>query len=373
MNSTMARTAMASPDAVRAAVGAVVDPELRRTLGDLGMVDVVEVNGSTAAVRVLLTIEGCPKKSDIDAAVRDAALSVFGVDAVDVTLGVMSDDARRALSARLHGGRTVEDRFGPNSLTRVIAVSSGKGGVGKSTVAVNLAVALAARGLSVGLLDADVHGFSIPGLLGIAHEKPTKVDDMILPPRAFDVGVISIGMFVDPHTPVSWRGPMMHRTVNQFLSDVHYGDIDVLVCDLPPGTGDVAISLGQLVPTADVLVVTTPQGSASDIAERSGLVARQLGQRVIGVVENMSDWTDESGVTHAMFGNGGGADVAARLGVPLLGSIPLTPSVIAAGDSGVPFTTGSPDDPAVRAFAEVVDRVVESATPRGRASIPLSV
>lgn len=364
---------MTSTDLVREAVGAVVDPELRRTLADLGMVDAVEVIGSTARVRVLLTIDGCPKKSDIESAVRDAALSVSGVDNVDVTLGVMSDDARRALSARLHGGRTVEDRFGPNSLTRVIAVSSGKGGVGKSTVAANLAVALAARGLSVGLLDADVHGFSIPGLLGIADEKPTKVDDMILPPRAFDVGVISIGMFVDPHTPVSWRGPMMHRTVNQFLSDVHFGDIDVLVCDLPPGTGDVAISLGQLVPTADVLVVTTPQGSASDIAERSGLVARQLGQRVIGVVENMSDWTGEDGAVHTMFGHGGGADVAARLGVPLFGSIPLTPSVIGAGDKGVPFALGDRADPAVHAFADIVDRVVESATPRGRTSIPLSV
>jgi ATP-binding protein involved in chromosome partitioning len=320
-----------------------------------------------------LTIEGCPKKSDINSAVHRAALSVPGIDTVDITLGVMSHDARRALSAGLHGGRTVEDRFGPDSLTRVIAVSSGKGGVGKSTVAANLAVALATRGLSVGLLDADVHGFSIPGLLGIPDEKPTKVDDMILPPRAFDVGVISIGMFVDPHTPVSWRGPMMHRTVNQFLTDVHFGDIDVLVCDLPPGTGDVAISLGQLVPTADVLVVTTPQASASDIAERSGLVARQLGQRVIGVVENMSDWTDEAGVTHTMFGQGGGADVASRLDVPLFGSIPLTPSVIAAGDSGVPFALGDAEDAAVRAFATIVDRVIESATPRGRTSIPLSV
>jgi ATP-binding protein involved in chromosome partitioning len=364
---------MTSPDLVRAAVGAVVDPELRRTLADLSMVETVEVDGSTARVTVLLTIEGCPKKTDIDAAVRAAALTVSGIESVDLTLGVMSDDARKALSARLHGGRSVDDRFGPNSLTRVIAVSSGKGGVGKSTVAANLAVALAARGLSVGLLDADVHGFSIPGLLGIADEKPTKVDDMILPPRAFDVGVISIGMFVDPHTPVSWRGPMMHRTVNQFLSDVHFGDLDVLVCDLPPGTGDVAISLGQLVPTADVLVVTTPQESASDIAERSGLVARQLGQRVIGVVENMSDWTDAAGTVHSMFGQGGGADVAARLDVPLLGTIPLTPSVISAGNSGVPFTTGDKSDPAVAAFATIVDAVIATAVPRGRNSIPLSV
>lgn len=364
---------MTSPDLVRAAVGSVVDPELRRTLGELGMVESVEVAGSVATITVLLTIEGCPKKSDIDADVRRAALAVDGIDSVDVTLGVMSDEARKALSAKLHGGRTAEDRFGPKSLTRVIAVSSGKGGVGKSTVAANLAVALAARGLSVGLLDADVHGFSIPGLLGIAEEKPTKVEDMILPPRAFDVGVISIGMFVDPHTPVSWRGPMMHRTVNQFLSDVHFGDLDVLVCDLPPGTGDVAISLGQLVPTADVLVVTTPQASASDIAERSGLVARQLGQRVIGVVENMSDWTDSDGERHAMFGTGGGADVASRLDVPLFGSIPLTPSVIEAGDTGVPFALADGNDPAAVAFSAIVDRVLESAAPRGRTSIPLSL
>jgi len=364
---------MTSPEELRAAVGSVIDPELRRSLGDLGMIESAVVDGATARVTVLLTIEACPKRSDIEAEVRAAALAVSGIEQVDLTLGVMSADARKELSTQLHGGRKAEDRFGPKSLVRVIAVSSGKGGVGKSTVAANLAVALAARGQKVGLLDADVHGFSIPGLLGISDEKPTKVEDMILPPRAFDVGVISIGMFVDPHTPVSWRGPMMHRTINQFLSDVYFGDLDVLVCDLPPGTGDVAISLGQLVPNADVLVVTTPQTSASDIAERSGLVARQLGQRVIGVVENMSDWTDTDGVEHTMFGTGGGAEVAARLGVPLFGTIPLTPSVITAGDSGKPFSVGNPADVAVVAFNRIVDAVVESAPQRGTASIPLSV
>ena len=364
---------MTSPEELRAAVGAVIDPELRRSLGELGMIESAEVEGTTAKVTVLLTVEACPKRSDIDADVRAAALAMVGIQAVDLTLGVMSTEARKALSARLHGGRTAEDRFGPKSLVRVIAVSSGKGGVGKSTVAANLAVALAARGQKVGLLDADVHGFSIPGLLGISDEKPTKVEDMILPPRAFDVGVISIGMFVDPHTPVSWRGPMMHRTVNQFLSDVYFGDLDVLVCDLPPGTGDVAISLGQLVPTADVLVVTTPQVSASDIAERAGLVARQLGQRVIGVVENMSDWIDANGVAHTMFGSGGGVEVAARLDVPLFGSIPLTPSVIAAGDTGMPFSRGDRADVAVIAFNRIVEAVIDSAPQRGTTSIPLSV
>ena len=364
---------MISPEDLRAAVGAVIDPELRRSLGELGMIESVEVDGTMAKVRVLLTIEGCPKRSDIDADVRSAALAMDGIESVELKLGVMTADARKALSAQLHGGRSAEDRYGSTSLIRVIAVSSGKGGVGTSTVAATLAVALAARGQKVGLLDADVHGFSIPGLLGIPDEKPTKVEDMILPPRTFDVGVISIGMFVDPHTPVSWRGPMMHRTINQFLSDVYFGDLDVLVCDLPPGTGDVAISLGQLVPTADVLVVTTPQVSASDIAERSGLVARQLGQRVIGVVENMSDWTDVDGVAHTMFGNGGGAEVAARLNVPLFGSIPLTPSVIAAGNNGTPFSRGDSADEAVIAFDRIVDAVIESAPKRGTTSIPLSV
>ncbi len=364
---------MTSPDALRTAVGAVIDPELRRSLGELGMIDSVDVDGSSARITVLLTIEACPKRSEIESEVRAAALAMDGIETVDLTLGVMSVDARKGLSARLHGGRTPEDRYGSKSLVRVIAVSSGKGGVGKSTVAANLAVALAARGQKVGLLDADVHGFSIPGLLGIPDHKPTKVDDMILPPRAFDVGVISIGMFVDPHTPVSWRGPMMHRTINQFLSDVYFGDLDVLVCDLPPGTGDVAISLGQLVPTADVIVVTTPQSSASDIAERSGLVARQLGQKVVGVIENMSDWTDIDGIAHTMFGTGGGADVATRLNVPLFGSIPLTPSVIAAGDSGVPFSRGDRADLAVMAFDKIVDAVIKSAPQRGSRSIPLSV
>ncbi|CAB4628185.1 unannotated protein [freshwater metagenome] len=364
---------MTSPEELRAAVGAVVDPELRRSLGELGMIESVDIDGALARITVLLTIEACPKRSVIDGDVRAAALAMDGIETVDLTLGVMSPEARKALSSRLHSGRTAEDRFGPKSLVRVIAVSSGKGGVGKSTVAANLAVALAARGQKVGLLDADVHGFSIPGLLGIPDEKPTKVEDMILPPRAFDVGVISIGMFVDPHTPVSWRGPMMHRTINQFLSDVYFGDLDVLVCDLPPGTGDVAISLGQLVPTADVIVVTTPQASASDIAERSGLVARQLGQRVIGVVENMSDWTDVDGVAHTMFGTGGGAEVAERLDVPLFGSIPLTPSLIAAGNSGTPFSNGDRNDVAVVAFNKIVDAVIESAPRRGAAPIPLSV
>lgn len=361
---------MTSPDAIRDAVGAVIDPELRRPLAELGMVGEVSVDGAAARVEVRLTIAACPKQSQIEEAVRAAAVSA-GVETAAVTFGVMSDEERQALSDRIHGGRSPEDRFGANSLTRVITVTSGKGGVGKSTVAANLAVALARRGQKVGLLDADVFGFSIPGLMGLEGEKPTKVADMILPPVAHGVSVISIGMFVDAHTPVSWRGPMLHRTVRQFLADVYYGDIDVLVCDLPPGTGDVAISLGQMVPHADVLVVTTPQATASDVAERSGLVARQLGQRVIGVVENMSDWTGADGSLRTMFGTGGGQDVADRLDVPLLGSIPLTPGVIAAGNAGTPIVIDD-EDPAAIALEKLTDAVLASAAPRGSASLPLA-
>lgn len=362
---------MTTPEAVREAVGRVVDPELRRPLADLGMVGDVVFDGDRATVEVRLTIATCPKQDHIEDAVRAAAVGA-GAGEVSITFGVMSDTERQALSDRIHGGRSPEDRFGPDSLTRVIAVTSGKGGVGKSTVAANLAVALAARGQKVGLLDADVFGFSIPALMGIEGEKPTKVADMILPPQAYGVSVISIGMFVDPHTPVSWRGPMLHRTVRQFLADVYYGDIDVLVCDLPPGTGDVAISLGQMVPNADVVVVTTPQATASDVAERSGLVARQLGQRVIGVVENMADWIGDDGVAHAMFGSGGGQDVADRLDVPLFASIPLTPGVITSGNAGTPVVDASPEDPAALAINALVDEVLRTAKPRGDRSLPLS-
>jgi len=362
---------MTTPDAVRTAVGAVRDPELRRPIDELGMLGDVTIDGTVARIEVFLTIEACPKRGDIEGAVRAAAVSAGATEA-EVTLSVMSEDQRSALTEKIHGGRSPEDRFGVDSLTRVIAVTSGKGGVGKSTVSANLAIALSQRGLRVGLLDADVFGFSIPGLMGIPDAKPTKVGDMILAPVAHDVSVISIGMFVDPHTPVSWRGPMLHRTVKQFLADVHFGDIDVLVCDLPPGTGDVAISLGQMVPHADVLVVTTPQSASSDVAERSGLVARQLGQRVIGVVENMSDWTDSDGTVHTAFGSGGGADVAARLDVPLLGTIPFTAATVAAGDAGVPVLVGDVGGPAANALSALADAVIATAAPRGSRSLPLT-
>ncbi|MGB4778900.1 P-loop NTPase, partial [Microbacterium sp.] len=304
-------------DAVRSAVGAVADPELRRPLAELDMIRDVDVHGGVACVQIALTIVGCPAADRISREVQDAAASVPGIARVELSVGVMTASERQVLTERLRGGRPARTMpFGPDSLTRVIAVTSGKGGVGKSTLTSNLAVALAARGLAVGLIDADVHGFSIPGLLGLVGEDgrppaPTRLDDLILPPVAYDVKTISIGMFLPrdqpPSAAVAWRGPMLHRTVSQFLTDVYFGDLDILLIDMPPGTGDVAISVGQLLPHADVIVVTTPQTAASDVAVRSGLVAAQTGQRVIGVVENMAAMALPDGTSLDLFGTGGGA------------------------------------------------------------------
>ncbi|MDZ5144365.1 Mrp/NBP35 family ATP-binding protein [Microbacterium testaceum] len=370
---------------VRAAVAAVTDPELRRPLGELDMVRDIAVSGTTAEVGIALTIVGCPAADRIERDVRDAAASVAGIEAVEIRVGVMSPDERKALTAKLRGGRAKREMpFGPDSLTRVIAVTSGKGGVGKSTVTANLAVALAAKGLRVGLIDADVHGFSIPGLLGLVDADglppaPTKLDDLILPPVAYGVKVISIGMFLrrpgeDAAGAVAWRGPMLHRTVQQFLTDVFFGDLDVLLLDMPPGTGDVAISVGQLLPHADVLVVTTPQAAAAEVAVRSGLVARQTGQRPIGVIENMAAMTLPDGTVLDLFGAGGGAEVARALSsadadVPLLASVPLSPALRAGGDDGRPVVLSHPDDPAARAIDAAASTL--AVRPRGLAGKPL--
>ena len=270
----------------------------------------------------------------------------------------MTKSERDALTEKLRNGRPKTLQFGPDSLTRIYAITSGKGGVGKSTVTANLAVALAERGLRVGIVDADVFGFSIPGILGVAGTKPTQVGGMILPPVAYDVKVISIGMFVEGSTAVSWRGPMLHRTIQQFLTDVYFGDLDILLLDLPPGTGDVAISIGQLLPQAEVIVVTTPQAAAADVAERSAMVARQTGQRVIGVIENMAGLVGPDGTVINLFGTGGGADAAARLStadepVPLLASIPLSIPLREGGDAGEPIVLSQPADPAAAAIIAV--------------------
>ncbi len=322
---------------VRAALAGVIDPEIRRPVTELDMVPNIRVDGDSVAIDLRLTIVGCPAATAIERDVRAAAESVAGVGAVAIDVGVMDAATRDALIARLRGTRPAGHPFTADSLTRVIAITSGKGGVGKSTLTANLAVALAQQGLRVGLVDADVFGFSIPALLGIADAKPTRVGDMIMPPRAHGVAVISIGMFVDARTAVSWRGPMLHRTVQQFLTDVHFGDLDVLLLDMPPGTGDVAISVGQLMPHAEVVVVTTPQRAAADVAERSGLVARQTGQTVIGVVENMAGLAQPDGSVLELFGSGGGAETAARLEVPLLAQIPLSVRLREGGDAGKPI------------------------------------
>jgi ATP-binding protein involved in chromosome partitioning len=329
----------------------VIDPELRRPVTELGMIGGVHVDATGAAsVDLKLTIVGCPAADTIERDVRAAVAGTAGVTSVAVDVGVMSREERDALTTRLRGGRPREVQFGPDSLTRIICVTSGKGGVGKSTLTANLGVALAARGLSVGIVDADVFGFSIPGLLGVAGAKPTKVGELILPPVAHDVKVISIGMFVDGSQAVSWRGPMLHRTMQQFLTDVFFGALDVLLIDLPPGTGDVAISLGQLLPQAEVLVVTTPQTAAAEVAERSGLVARQTGQTVIGVVENMAGLVQPDGSVLELFGSGGGAAVAARLDVPLLAAVPLSVALRTGGDTGLPVVLGDPADDAAQAI-----------------------
>jgi ATP-binding protein involved in chromosome partitioning len=372
-------------DAVRAAVGAVTDPELHRPLGELGMIGDVSVTGGSARVGVLLTIAGCPAAQRIERDVREAASSVEGVEDVQVAVGVMTDEQRADLVARLRAGRTRSvSPFTRDSLTRIIVVTSGKGGVGKSTVTANLAVAMAARGLRVGVIDADVHGFSIPGLLGLLDDagralRPTRVDDLMLPPVAFGVKAISIGMFLRPGTEdtvVSWRGPMLHRTLEQFLVEVYFGDLDVLLIDSPPGTGDVAISIGQMLPHAEVLVVTTPQSAAAEVAVRSGMLARQLEHRLLGVVETMSGASLPDGSRFEPFGSGGGEAVARRLSsadedVPVLAAIPFSAALREGGDSGAPVVASAPRDPAALALARLADRL--AVRPRGLAGRRLPV
>lgn len=358
-------------DRILGALARVDDPELRRPLTELGMIDAVETD--PIRVRVLLTIVGCPAASRIEADVRGAIERVVDGAPYELEIGVMTPAQRDALVEQVRGSRPATHPFGPDSLTRVIAVTSGKGGVGKSTVTANLAAALAADGLAVGVVDADVHGFSIPGLLGMAPgTQPTQVGELMLPPVAHGVSAISIGMFLrSPDEIVAWRGPMLHRTLEQFLRDVHFGDLDVLLIDLPPGTGDVAISLGQLLPDAEAIVVTTPQPAAADVAWRSGAVARKTGQRVIGVIETLSPTTLPDGSSLDLFGTGGGDAVAARLEVPLLAQVPISAALRADGDAGTPVVLAHPDDPAAVALRDAARRLAQR--PRGLAGRALPI
>ena len=342
-----------SQDALLAALSTVNDPEIRKPITELGMVESVDVDeAGRASVTILLTISGCPLKETLTRDTTAALLTVEGVTSVDVTLGVMSDEQRAELKTTLRGSNAEREiPFAqPGSLTRVYCVASGKGGVGKSSVTVNLAAAMAKDGLRVGVVDADVYGFSVPRMLGV-ERRPTQVDDMILPPLAHDVKVISIGMFVPGNQPVVWRGPMLHRALQQFLGDVFWGDLDVLLLDLPPGTGDIAISVAQLIPNAEILVVTTPQKAASEVAERAGSIALQTHQRIVGVIENMSWMEMPDGTRHEIFGAGGGQAVAESLTrsvgapVPLLGQIPLDTRLREGADTGMPVVLGEPNSP----------------------------
>ena len=351
-----------SAEQVTAALARVNDPEIRRPITDLGMVKSVDVGpGGKVRVEVYLTVAGCPLRDTITKDVTAAVTAVPGVSGVDVHLDVMSDEQRRELQGRLRGGRPERavPFAEPSSLTRVYAVASGKGGVGKSSVTVNLAAALAAAGQNVGVVDADIYGFSVPRMLGVTG-RPTQVEQMMMPPSGHGVKVISIGMFTQGNAPVVWRGPMLHRAVQQFLADVYWGDLDVLLLDLPPGTGDVAISVAQLVPTAELLVVTTPQVASSEVAERAGSIAVQTHQRIMGVIENMSGLPcPHCGEMVDVFGTGGGQAVADALTritgaqVPVLAQVPIDPRLRQGGDDGMPLVLSDPDAPSARQLAAV--------------------
>jgi ATP-binding protein involved in chromosome partitioning len=339
-------------DAILKALEQVVDPELRRPVTELDMVRDVVVEGSRVTVTIALTVAGCPLRNSFEEQVQRHVGSVPGVAGVELRFDVMSPEEKAALSARLRGGRP-EKSISLDPSTRVLAIASGKGGVGKSTLTANLAAALSERGERVGVLDADVYGHSIPHMLGV-NQRPVVVDQMIVPPVRGDLKLMSIGFFLDDNGPVMWRGPMLHRALEQFLSDVHWGELETLLVDMPPGTGDVAISLGQLLPRAEVLVVTTPQPAAQQVAVRAAAMAEKIGMRVTGVVENMS-WL--VGTRQELFGAGGGAELADAVGAPLLGQVPLDPVLREAADAGRPVVEVAPHSEAALAIAALAERV----------------
>ncbi|WP_062518651.1 Mrp/NBP35 family ATP-binding protein [Demequina silvatica] len=369
---------MPTAELIRDALAKVIDPEIRRPITEIGMVRSVDLEGDVAVVGIDLTTQGCPMRERITTDVDAAARGVEGVSDVRIELGVMSEEQRLELRSKLRGGKPepVIQFTQPGNMTRIYAIASGKGGVGKSTVTANLAAAMAQDGLKVGVLDADIFGFSIPGMLGVQGQ-PTRLDDMLLPPIAHEVKAVSIGMFVPEGQPVVWRGPMLHRAIEQFLADVFWGDLDVLLLDLPPGTGDIAISVAQLLPHAEILVVTTPQSAAAGVAERAGAIATQTSQSVVGVVENMAWLEQADGTRLEVFGSGGGQTVAGRLSsvlgtdVPLLGQIPLDITAREAGDNGTPVVVSDPTSPAAEALRAVARRL--TSRQRGLAGRSLGV
>jgi ATP-binding protein involved in chromosome partitioning len=330
---------MATREQIVEALGKVIDPELRRPVTELDMVRAVEIDDGDVVVTIALTVVGCPLRSSFEQQVDEHIGSLPGVRSLRLEFDVMTPDERAALTTKLRGGTETRGIQLP-ATTRVLAVASGKGGVGKSTLTVNIAFALAALGREVGILDADIYGHSIPHMLGI-RQKPVLVDKLIVPPVAHDLKLMSIGFFLDDNQPVMWRGPMLHRAFEQFLQDVHWGKLDVLLVDMPPGTGDVSISLGQLLPRAETIVVTTPQPLAQEVASRAATMAQKTGLRLVGVVENM---------TSDVFGTGGGDRLAAELGVPLLGRVPLDAELREAADTGSPHVT-----PEIAEIARTID------------------
>jgi len=362
----------------------VQDPELHQSIVDLEMVRDIAISGASVKVTVALTVAGCPLRAEITSRVTGAVVALAGVDSVEVDLTVMTDEQRAALKDRLQGSHAGHDHAGgaaghaghdhggapkksivfnePGVKTRVLGISSGKGGVGKSSVTVNLALALAKAGHEVAIFDADVYGFSVPKMLGIEQD-PVVIDGMIVPPVAYGVKAFSMGFLVEDDQPVIWRGPMLHKYLEQFLTDVYWGEPDFLLVDMPPGTGDIALSMAQYLPRAEVYVVTTPQPAAQRVAQRSAAMATKVNLKVTGVIENMSWFTGDDGKRYEIFGAGGGQSLAEKLGVPLAGQVPLVPALREGGDHGVPVVAADPTSEVALAFADLA-RFVEGNGPK---------
>ncbi len=356
---------MSTNDLIRKALGNVIDPELHKPLPELGMVESVDFSAGVAKIGILLTIVGCPMKDRLKADITKALSEIEEVKSIEVIFGVMNEEQRNNVKKLIRGGREKFIPFAqPDSLTRVLGIASGKGGVGKSSVTVNLAVAAAKRGLKVGILDADVYGHSIPRLMGILDKRPTAIDQTFIPVENYGVKVVSMEMFKPERSdPVAYRGPLLHKVLEQLLSDAYWGDLDLLLLDLPPGTGDIAISLGQLIPGSEIIVVTTPQIAAAEVAERAGRIAQQIKQPVIGVIENMSETVSATtGEKISIFGSGGGEETARRLSelvgadVPLLAKVPFDTNIREGGDAGNPIVLS--DQKIMDIFDAILDRII---------------
>lgn len=355
-------------DQLADALTTVQDPELHRSITDLGMVEDLSEENGAVSVKVLLTISGCPMQDRLRGDITTALTNIEGVKSVNLVFGTMTQEQRDHVKKVVRGGREKTIPFAqPESLTRVIGIASGKGGVGKSSVTANLAVSFAKKGLRVGILDADVYGHSIPRLMGLMGQRPTAIDQLFIPLEAFGVKVVSMEMFKPERSdPVAYRGPLLHRVLEQLLSDAYWGDLDVLLIDLPPGTGDLAISLGQLIPNSEIVVVTTPQVAAAEVAERAGRIAHQIHQRVIGVIENMSEFPCPTcNEKIALFGTGGGEETSKRLSalvgsdVPLLGKIAFNPALRTGGDEGVPLVEAAPESESAKTFTQICEQLVK--------------